>query len=166
MARVAHTDISPPSTATRRATPDAERRLRVVLTGGHGHLNVTFLMRLGVCRWWGGGPPQRQGIFDGQGGGVPRPVADDPPAVRHARRGGHHRGPLRRRSAHGGLSQSGLVGMYPATSKLPTWTIAECVRLGLASLRVMDDPWPAWVRERAGLIGLLDAFPAVHRRGG
>ncbi len=60
------------------------------------------------------------------------------------------------------LAQSGLVGMYPATARLPTWTVAECARLALASLPVTDDPWPEWLRERAGVLGLADAFAAVH----
>ena len=60
------------------------------------------------------------------------------------------------------LAQSGLVGMYPATAKLPTWTVAECARLALAALPVADDPWPDWLRERAGVLGLADALTAVH----
>ncbi|MDR1432589.1 MAG: ATP-dependent DNA helicase RecG, partial [Propionibacteriaceae bacterium] len=60
------------------------------------------------------------------------------------------------------MAQSGLVGMYPATAKLPTWTVAECARLALSAF-TGDDPWPQWLRERAGVVDLATAFAYVHR---
>lgn len=166
MARVAHTDIKSAKYGGQgQRTPSV--RLEVVLTDGHGRLNVTFFGRLSVCQWW-----ERQlrlgvrGIFVGKVGSFRDQLQMTHPQFVMLDEAGTIVGRSEEKARMAELSQSGLVGMYPATGKLPTWTIAECVRLGLASLEVMDDPWPAWVRERAGLIGLLDAFTAVHRPRG
>jgi ATP-dependent DNA helicase RecG len=56
-----------------------------------------------------------------------------------------------------------LMPIYPATTQLPTWTIARCVRRTLDALEQVPDPLPAEVRERHGLLGLRDAFFALHR---
>ena len=63
------------------------------------------------------------------------------------------------------MSRSGLVGMYPATAKLPTWKVAECCRLALATLSAGEDPWPEWVLDAADVMPLVDAFAAVHGQG-
>ena len=42
-----------------------------------------------------------------------------------------------------------MIGLYPMTGKLRTWTIAECVALALDSARGdLPDPLPDWVRDR------------------
>jgi len=56
-----------------------------------------------------------------------------------------------------------LVGMYPATAKLPTWKVAECCRLALATLSGAEDPWPDWVLDAADVMRLADAFASVHQ---
>lgn len=57
-----------------------------------------------------------------------------------------------------------LVGLYPATSKLPTWKVAECcLRWGWATLSGADDPWPDWVLDAADVMPLADAVAAVHQ---
>ena len=64
------------------------------------------------------------------------------------------------------LSSGGLVGMYPASAKLPTWKVAECARLALAAVASAEDPWPAWLREAAGVPDLAAAFaPAAEAAG-
>ncbi|MCW2812541.1 MAG: ATP-dependent helicase RecG [Friedmanniella sp.] len=60
-------------------------------------------------------------------------------------------------------SRAALVGLYPATGKLRTWTIADCAQLALASLAGIADPLPDWVREEAEVIGLEEAFRALHQ---
>ena len=61
------------------------------------------------------------------------------------------------------LATGGLVGMYPATAKLPTWKVAECARLALAAAVRRRGPL---ARLGAGAAraccGLPDAFAAVH----
>jgi ATP-dependent DNA helicase RecG len=56
-----------------------------------------------------------------------------------------------------------LIPVYPATSQMPSWKIADSVRLALHSLDVPDDPLPREVRARHGLSGYLDALRGIHR---
>jgi ATP-dependent DNA helicase RecG len=56
-----------------------------------------------------------------------------------------------------------LMPIYPATTQVATWTIARCVRRVLDALGNVPDPIPGEVRERHGLLGLRDAFFALHR---
>ncbi|MFP5282708.1 MAG: ATP-dependent DNA helicase RecG [Actinomycetes bacterium] len=61
------------------------------------------------------------------------------------------------------VSQTTLVGLYPASSKIRTWTIAESVGLALDFLSGIEDPLPAEIREAAGVVELEAAFRAVHQ---
>ncbi|MET9021163.1 ATP-dependent DNA helicase RecG [Actinopolymorpha sp. NPDC004070] len=56
-----------------------------------------------------------------------------------------------------------LMPIYPSTAKAATWSIAQIVRSVLDALGEVPDPIPARVRERRGLLGLREAFEAVHR---
>jgi ATP-dependent DNA helicase RecG len=56
-----------------------------------------------------------------------------------------------------------IIPVYPATRKLPSWRIAKCVGTVLDVLDTGEDPLPASVRERYGLMGLAEAIRAVHR---
>jgi ATP-dependent DNA helicase RecG len=56
-----------------------------------------------------------------------------------------------------------LIPVYPATKDLSTWDIEKCVRILLDTLGDVDDPLPAPLRERHGLIGLADALRGIHR---
>ena len=138
-------------------------RLEVLLTDGSGHLAVTFFGRSHLLRWWedqldnGVG-----GLFVGKVGSFRDQLQMTHPEFVMLDAAGRIVGKSEEKARMATLAQSGLVGMYPATAKLPTWTVAECARLALASLPVTDDPWPEWLRERAGLPGLADAFQAVH----
>jgi len=55
-----------------------------------------------------------------------------------------------------------IIPVYPATRKLASWRIAKCIRTVLDVLDVGDDPLPADIRERRGLVGLAEAIRAVH----
>ena len=59
-------------------------------------------------------------------------------------------------------AQTPLIGLYPLTGKLRTWTVAECAGLALETLAGMADPVPAWVRDAAGVVDLETAFRYVH----
>ncbi len=61
------------------------------------------------------------------------------------------------------VSRHGLVGIYRSKAKFPTWRIAECAQLALHSLSGVPDPLPAWVLDRVGLPGLLDAYSVLHQ---
>ncbi len=56
-----------------------------------------------------------------------------------------------------------LIPVYPATKDVSTWDIEKCVRIVLDTLGDVDDPLPAPLRERHGLIGLADALRGIHR---
>jgi ATP-dependent DNA helicase RecG len=56
-----------------------------------------------------------------------------------------------------------LIPVYPATSQLPSWKIADSVRIALDVLDVDDDPLPVAVRARHGLVGYADALRGIHR---
>jgi ATP-dependent DNA helicase RecG len=56
-----------------------------------------------------------------------------------------------------------LIPIYPATAKLPTWTIAGCIRVALDTLSPPDDPLPATVRANRRLVGIERALHDIHR---
>ncbi len=58
-----------------------------------------------------------------------------------------------------------LVPLYPATSKVPSWTIAGSVAMALDGLDLdeADDPVPAEVRTEMGLVDLATAYEWIHR---
>ncbi|HXZ64748.1 MAG TPA: ATP-dependent DNA helicase RecG [Streptosporangiaceae bacterium] len=56
-----------------------------------------------------------------------------------------------------------LIPVYPATSQLASWKIGDSVRIVLDVLDVPDDPLPAGVRARHGLVGFADALRGIHR---
>ena len=46
---------------------------------------------------------------------------------------------------------------------MPSWKIADSVRLALHALDVPDDPLPAELQQRHGLYGYADALRGIHR---
>ncbi|ABD12959.1 ATP-dependent DNA helicase RecG [Frankia casuarinae] len=56
-----------------------------------------------------------------------------------------------------------LVPIYPASAKVPSWTLARCVRLALDSLDPVEDPLPDDLRSRYRLPALAEAFRLVHQ---
>ena len=61
------------------------------------------------------------------------------------------------------VTRSGLVGIYPATAKLPTWQVGECADIVLDSLARLDDTLPQRVVDAERMPGLIDAFEDIHR---
>jgi ATP-dependent DNA helicase RecG len=56
-----------------------------------------------------------------------------------------------------------LIPVYPATSGLNSWQIAKCVGTVLDTLGEVPDPLPAQLRASRGLVGLAEAYRAIHR---
>jgi ATP-dependent DNA helicase RecG len=139
-------------------------RLEVSLTDGQGYLAATFFGREHFVQHWKRELEKgERGIFVGKVGQF-----RDQPQLTHPEfvmldASGRIVGQSEEKKLMATLSQSGLVGMYPATAKLPTWKIAECARLALATLSGGSDPWPDWVLDAADVMPLLDAFAAVHQ---
>jgi ATP-dependent DNA helicase RecG len=59
-----------------------------------------------------------------------------------------------------------LIPVYPAAAKLPTWRIANCVRVVLDMFAPPDDPLTEPIRAERGLIRLADALRFIHRPDG
>ena len=63
---------------------------------------------------------------------------------------------------------SQLIPVYPASSGIQSWTIARCLRLVFEAVdaevgEAVEDPIPAEIRDRRGLIGLLEAWHKIHQ---
>ncbi len=56
-----------------------------------------------------------------------------------------------------------IIPVYPATSQLPSWKIAKAIRTVLDTLDIADDPLPAAVRDRYGLLNQVAALHGIHR---
>ncbi len=144
----------------RKARPG---RLEVLLSDGQGRLTATFFGKTHLLSWW-----ERQlregvaGLFVGKVGSFRGQLQMSHPTFAMMDARGRIVSTSEEKERIAALSSGGLVGMYPATAKLPTWKVAECARLALASLSGAEDPWPAWLREKADVLGLAEAFAAVH----
>jgi len=139
-------------------------RLEVTLTDGNGRLSATFFGRDHLLDWW-----SRQlqagvaGLFVGKVGSFRNQLQMSHPEFVMLDAGGRVVATSEEKALMAELASTGLVGMYPATAKLHTWKVAECARLALASVEGVEDPWPSWVLERAGVLGLSEALAAVHQ---
>ncbi len=56
-----------------------------------------------------------------------------------------------------------MIPVYPATARLASWRIASCCAAALDALGELDDPLPADLRDRRGLVDLRTALEGVHR---
>jgi ATP-dependent DNA helicase RecG len=56
-----------------------------------------------------------------------------------------------------------IIPVYRATGQMPSWKIADSVRLALHALDVPDDPLPSDLRRRLDLYGYADALRGIHR---
>jgi len=59
-----------------------------------------------------------------------------------------------------------IIPIYAASAKVPTWKIAQAVRVALDMVSPPEDPTPAAVRASRDLIGLLPALHEIHRPSG
>src|ERR1700730_8065543 len=56
-----------------------------------------------------------------------------------------------------------MIPVYPASAKFSSWRITKSVQTVLATLDAGEDPLPAELRERYGLVGRAEAIRAIHR---
>ncbi len=126
-----------------------------VVTDGHGKLTLTFFGR-GAQDWRQRElQPGTRGLFSGQ-------VS----SFRGKRQLTHPDYELLGEGSSGARAAefaAELIPVYPATSQLASWKIADSVRIALDVLDVPDDPLPASVRARHGLAGYADALRGIHR---
>ncbi len=136
-------------------------RLEVVLTDGTGALNVTFFGRDFMVRSWQAQLSKGvKGIFVGKVGIFRNQLQMTHPnfVMLDSRGQIVSRANEEKSSMVAMVSRSGLVGIYPATSKIPTWRVGECANFVLQTLDDVGDPMPAALRDRLGLPKLLDAY--------
>ncbi|MCL3818308.1 ATP-dependent DNA helicase RecG [Aeromicrobium wangtongii] len=57
----------------------------------------------------------------------------------------------------------GIIPLYRATAKMPTWKIAQCVEMCLDAVGPMDDPLPEPIRAAQGFYDMSGSFEAIHR---
>ncbi len=141
-------------------------RLEVVLTDGTGALNVTFFGRDFMVRSWQAQLSKGvKGIFVGKVGIFRNQLQMTHPnfVMLDSRGQIVSRANEEKSSMVAMVSRSGLVGIYPATSKIPTWRVGECANFVLQTLDDVGDPMPAALRDRLGLPKLLDAYAEIHR---
>lgn len=139
-------------------------RLEVLLSDGNGRLAVTFFGKAHLLSWW-----EKQlregvaGLFVGKVGSFRGQLQMSHPTFAMIDAAGRIVATSEEKERMAALASGGLVGMYPATAKLPTWKVAECARLTLTALAGVEDPWPSWLREKAQVMALPAAFAAVHQ---
>ncbi|MDN5761185.1 MAG: ATP-dependent DNA helicase RecG [Microlunatus sp.] len=140
-------------------------RLQAVITDGPGTLNLTFFGARHLVDYWQAQlRPGARGIFAGKVGAFQgQPQLTHPDFVIIDEHGNVIGGAQRNVDLGKVAGASGRIGLYPATAKLRTWTIANCVSLTLDSLTGMEDPLPEWVRRQADLIDQQTAYRSVHR---
>jgi ATP-dependent DNA helicase RecG len=126
-----------------------------IVTDGRGRLTLTFFGR-GRQSWRENQlQPGMRGLFSGQ-------VS----SFRGKRQLAHPDYELLGAGAAGARAAeyaAERIPIYPATAKLPSWKIADSVRIALDVLDVPEDPLPAAVREKHDLRGYADALRGIHR---
>ena len=105
--------------------------MTATLTDGQGRLAVTFFGKAHLLGWW-----ERQlgegvaGLFVGKVGSFRDNLQMSHPEFVMLDANGQIVGSSSQDKARmASLTRAGLVGLYPATGRLPTWTVAECARL-------------------------------------
>ena len=138
-------------------------RLEARITDHRGYLTLTFFGQPRVITYWQNQlTPGARGIFAGKVREFNNQLQLAHPDFVIVDDEGRMVGGAQRNAAMTTAVSSPLIGLYPQTAKLRTWTIAECVRLALEGLDELPDPLPAWVREEAEVVELLPALRAVH----
>jgi ATP-dependent DNA helicase RecG len=140
-------------------------RLEATITDHRGRLTCTFFGQPRLISYWQGQlRPGARGIFAGKvtrfNG---RLQLAHPDFVILDEHGAVVGGAAHNASLASASSKSPLVGLYPVTGKLRTWTIADCAALALESLTGIEDPLPEWVRQEAHVVDLEAAFRALHQ---
>ena len=140
------------SASTRRLHARKGNILEVVVTDGTAKLSLTFFNQAWREKELKVG---RQGLFAGKVG------------IFNGKRQLAH--PDYELIADGSDVDSAVAGfagrylpMYPASSKLPSWKIAQCIELAIAALDELPDYLPDWVRDKYGYPNLRQALVQLH----
>jgi ATP-dependent DNA helicase RecG len=126
------------------------KMVKVVVTDGSGKLHLTFFNQA-----WRGRQlsPGMRGLFAGKVGVFRGQRQLTNPQTQLLEDEGN---------AYDESMLTGLIPVYPATTKFPSWNIAKGVRVALDVADVGADPLPDEIRERRGLLPLSQALRFVH----
>ena len=139
-------------------------RLEARITDGTGSLTLAFFGQSRMINYWQDQLEKgSRGIFAGKVNEFRDQLQLAHPAFVMLDEYGRYAGGAKRDEVLADVTRTGLIGLYPATSKLRTWNIAESANLALDYLGDVDDPLPTDVREEAEVIDLTRAFRAVHQ---
>ena len=139
-------------------------RLEATITDRRGRVTCTFFGQPRLIRYWEDQlRPGARGIFAGKVTRFNGRLQLAHPDFVIFNEHGEVIGGAKRNAALASASQAPLVGLYPLTAKLRTWTIADCAAIALESLAGIEDPLPDWIREAAKVVDLESAFRAVHQ---
>ena len=150
----------------RPGKPQDRGRIEAVLTDGTTRLTATFFGQDHLLAYW-----QRvltkdgKGIFVGKVGQFRNNLQMAHPDFVMIDNFGNiiARASEERRAMAQQVTRRGLVGIYPASAKLPTWQIGECADTVLNLLMLgLADSLPDTVVQAEGLPGLLETFQAIH----
>jgi ATP-dependent DNA helicase RecG len=139
-------------------------RLEAAITDHRGSVTCTFFGQPRLIHYWQGQLKRgARGIFAGKVTRFKAMLQLAHPDFVIVNEHGAVVGGAKRNAALASAANAPLVGLYPLTAKLRTWTIADCAALALDSLAGIEDPLPAWIRKAAGVMELETAFRAVHQ---
>ena len=139
-------------------------RVQAVLSDGHGRLSVAFFAKKQrVLDYWERQlAPGRRGIFIGRVGRFNEQLQLAHPdfVMLDGARISGGKDAEKRAAMERSVQRATMIGLYPATGKLPTWVIAESIQLVLPTLS--GDTLPGWVIDEAGVLPFQEALTAVH----
>jgi ATP-dependent DNA helicase RecG len=139
-------------------------RLEATVTDHRGFLTLTFFGQSRLITYWQSAlKPGTRGIFAGKVREFNRKLQLAHPDFVTLDPEGRTVAGAARNAGLARAAEAPLIGLYPLTGKLRTWTVAECAALGLDALAGLADPVPEWVRAEADVIDLETAFRFVHR---
>jgi ATP-dependent DNA helicase RecG len=140
---------------TRRMQHRRGQMMDVTVTDGAGTLHLTFFRVTPRERML---QPGRVGLFAGKVG-----------EYRGQRQLAHPEfqllDPSQEEQAAGLVEEfaGSLIPVYPAAAKIPSWKVANSVKVGLDVLDPLPDPLPAGLREARGLVDLDTALRGIHQ---
>ncbi|MDO5498544.1 MAG: ATP-dependent DNA helicase RecG [Propionibacteriaceae bacterium] len=146
-----------------------QNRVSVVVSDGTASLAMTFFIPPKAHRWFPGMleaslRPGQRGLFQGKVGEFRNELQLTHPDFVTLDRDGRITGGAKKNVEMALLaSSSGLIGIYPATAKLRTWTVASTIRLVLDHLGELPDPLPDRVLDAIDPVALARGdFATAH----
>ena len=140
-------------TATIRPTRSGQM-MTVVVTDGNQDLHLAFFR--GLKRFNAVLKPGRVGLFSGKVGAYRGQLQLAHPLCAMAPEAGE----ADTEEIESFLAK--ITPIYPATASIPSWRVAQAVRMVLGAVDLQDDPIDASILARRGLPGQALAFAALH----